>query len=62
MGKAVIRERKESSEVSAHSILHIHSFRVEAKLGGDSLVLLRLVLCFTVLEKAVISDQFRALY
>lgn len=46
------------SEVSAHRILHSYTFRVEAKLYGYSLVLLRIVLCFIVLEKAVISDQF----
>lgn len=41
---------------------HIPTFRVKAKLSTYSLVLLRIVLCFRVLEKAVVSDQFRELY
>ena len=66
-GNAVIQRKEGKSQSTVGRSLpigffHIPTFRVEAKLFTYSLVLLRIVLCFRVLEKAVVSDQFRELY
>lgn len=63
-GKAVIQRNSQSIVGRSLPIgfFHIPTFRVKAKLFTYSLVLLRIVLCFRVLEKAVVSDQFRELY
>lgn len=46
----------------AHRILYSHTFGAEAKHYSHFFVLLGMGLCFIILEKAVISAQFRVLY